>query len=64
MNADGSTGIDAEVDAGAQIPIIGTIAWIVTVAGVLVLALGALMLVLGLRRRPQPSSPGGSAWGA
>ena len=64
MNADGSRGIDAEVDAGAQIPFIGTLAWIVTVAGVVVLALGGLMLVLGLRRRPRPSSPAGSAWGA
>jgi len=64
MNADGSTGIDAEVDAGAQIPIIGTIAWVVTAIGVGVLALGVLMIVLGLRRRPQPSSPAGSAWGA
>jgi hypothetical protein len=64
MNADGSTGVDAEVDAGAQIPIIGTIAWIVTAVGVLLLALGVLMLVLGLRRRPRPSSPAGSAWGA
>jgi hypothetical protein len=64
MNADGSTGIDAEVDAGAEIPIIGTIAWVVTVAGLLVLAIGGLMLVAGLRRRPRPSSPGGSAWAA
>jgi hypothetical protein len=65
MNADGSTGIDAKVDAGAQIPLIGTLAWIVTAVGLAVLALGVLMLVLGLRtRRPQPSSPGGSAWAA
>jgi hypothetical protein len=64
MNADGSTGIDAEVEAGAQIPLIGTLAWVVTVTGLVVLAAGALMLVLGLRRRPRPSSPAGSAWGA
>jgi hypothetical protein len=64
MNADGSRKVDAEVDAGAQIPIIGTIAWVVTVIGLVMLAIGALMILAGLRRRPRPSSPAGSAWGA
>jgi len=64
MNADGSTGVDAQVDAGAKIPIIGTIAWVVTVIGLVMLAIGVLMIVLGVRRRPRPSSPAGSAWGA
>ncbi|WP_028065548.1 hypothetical protein [Solirubrobacter soli] len=64
MNADGSTGVDAQVDAGAQIPLIGTLAWVFTVVAVVVLAVGVLMIVLGVRRRPQPSSPAGSAWGA
>ena len=39
MNADGSRGVDATVDAGAQIPIIGQAAWIVTAAGLVILAL-------------------------
>jgi hypothetical protein len=65
MDAADSPGVQVTADAGAQIPLIGRLAWIVTVVGLVVLALGVLMLVLGLRRRrPQPSSPAGSAWGA
>jgi hypothetical protein len=64
MNADASRGVDAGVSAGAQSSLVGTLAWIVTGIGLAVLALGVLMLALGLRRRPQPSSPAGSAWGA
>jgi hypothetical protein len=62
MNADGSAGVDATVTAGAQVPVIGQAAWIVTAAGLAVLALGGLLIALGLRRRQQPSSPDGSAW--
>jgi hypothetical protein len=64
MNADGSTGVDAIVNAGAKVPIIGQLTWAVTAVGLLVLALGGLLLALGLRRRRQPSSPDGSAWAA
>jgi hypothetical protein len=64
MNADGSRGVAATVNAGAQIPIIGQAAWAVSIAGAVILGFGALLLLLGLRRRQQPSSPDGSAWGA
>ena len=64
MNADGSRGVDATVTAGAQIPIIGQAAWIVTAVGLTILAFGGLLIALGVRRRRQPSSPDGSAWGA
>jgi hypothetical protein len=64
MNADGRPGVDAIVNAGAQVPIIGRLAWGVTAVGLAVLALGGLLLALGLRRRRQPSSPDGSAWAA
>jgi hypothetical protein len=64
MNADGSPGVDATVNAGAQVPVIGKLAWAVTAAGLVVLAIGGLLLALGLRRRRQPSSPAGSAWAA
>jgi hypothetical protein len=64
MNADASRGVDAAVSAGAKSSLVGTLAWIVTVIGLAVLALGVLLLALGFRRRPQPSSPAGSAWGA
>lgn len=64
MNADGSPGVDATVNAGAEIPIIGQAAWTVTIAAAVILAFGVLLLLLGLRRRRQPSSPDGSAWAA
>jgi hypothetical protein len=64
MNPDSTPGVTATVNAGAQIPLIGKAAWIVTAAGLLVAALGGLLLALGLRRRRQPSSPDGSAWAA
>ncbi len=64
MNADGSRRVDASVSAGAQAKLVGRLAWIVTVAGLFVLAMGVLMIALGLRRRPLESSPAGSAWGA
>jgi hypothetical protein len=64
MNADGSPNVDADVSAGAKAGLVGTLAWIVTVVGLLVLALGVLLILLGLRRRRQPSAPDGSAWAA
>jgi hypothetical protein len=64
MNADGSEGVAATVNAGAQIPIIGQAAWAVTIAAAVILGFGVLLLLLGLRRRQQPSLPDGSAWGA
>jgi uncharacterized membrane protein YidH (DUF202 family) len=64
MNADASAGVDAAVSMGAKAGIVGKLAWIVTVVGLVVLAFGVLLIVLGTRRRELPSSPAGSAWGA
>ncbi len=64
MNADGSKGVDATVRAGAKVDLVGRVARIVTIAGLVFLAIGVLLIVLGLRRRQQPSSPDGSAWAA
>ena len=64
MNADASAGVDAAVSMGAKAGIVGKLAWIVTAAGLVVLAFGVLLIVLGTRRRELPSSPAGSAWGA
>ena len=64
MNADGSQGVDASVRAGAKVNLVGRVARLVTIAGLVLLAVGALLIVLGLRRRRQPSSPDGSAWAA
>jgi hypothetical protein len=49
MNADGSRGVDAAVRAGAKAGLVGTLAWIATVAGLAVLALGVLLMLLGVR---------------
>ena len=64
MNADGSKGVDATVRAGAKVNLVGKVARIVTIAGLVFLAIGVLLIALGLRRRRQPSSPDGSAWAA
>jgi len=64
MNADGSQGVNASVRAGAKVDLVGRVARIVTIAGLVFLAIGVLLIVLGLRRRQQPSSPDGSAWAA
>jgi hypothetical protein len=64
MNADGSRGVDAKVSAGASLSWLDDLelaAWIV--AAFLLVAGGALVAG-GVSRRPQPSSPGESAWGA
>jgi hypothetical protein len=64
MNGDASSGVDAAVSMGAKAGIVGKLAWIVTVVGLVVLAFGVLLILLGTRRRPLESSPAGSAWGA
>ena len=64
MNADGSRGVDARVSAGASVPFLDDLGWVLSIASVLLVILGALLVALGVRRRPQPSLPGGSAWAA
>jgi hypothetical protein len=64
MNADGSANVDARVSAGARLPWLDELEIAAWVAAALFLALGGGLLASGLRRRPQPSSPAGSASGA
>ena len=64
MNADGSAGVDTRVSAGASLPWLDELELGAWIAAAFFLALGGGLLAGGLRRRPQPSSPGGSAWGA
>jgi hypothetical protein len=53
MNADGSRGVETDVDAGAKVPFLGTLGW-VSLGGALVLLITAGTLVyLGLRT-PRP----------
>ena len=56
--------IDARVSAGARLPWLDELEIAAWVAAALLLALGGGLLASGVRRRPRPSSPAGSAWGA
>jgi len=53
MNADGSEGIDAEIQVGASVPFFGSIANILISVGLFVGAIGGLMIYFTLKR-PQP----------
>ena len=66
MNADGSTGVDTRVSAGASLPWLDELELAAWISAALLVVLGGTLLAggLGLRRRPQPSSPAGSAWAA
>jgi hypothetical protein len=53
MNADGSRGVDAEVKAGANVPILGTAGWGLVAAGlVLLIGTGAIVFVGTRAARP------------
>jgi hypothetical protein len=49
MNADGSAGIDVGVSAGANVPILSTVAWVTTGVGLAVLITGGVLLIAGIR---------------
>ena len=62
MNADGSAPVRAEVSVGARFDILLPIAIGLTVAGVVLLGLGILLIVLGARRpKTPPYVPGADA---
>jgi hypothetical protein len=66
MNADGSASVSASVRLGARLGFLLPLGIGLTVAGVVLLAVGILLVVLGARRprRPlQPGYPGGPAYG-
>jgi hypothetical protein len=57
MNADGSHGVDADVAAGAEVPILGDAGWGLTAAGLaLLLGAGGLVL-LGVRLSRRHTGP-------
>ena len=58
MNADGSTGVDADISAGAKVPFLDELGWTAVGSGSFVLVLGVALLVMGIRR---PGSPSGTA---
>jgi hypothetical protein len=51
MNTDGSAGVEADVSAGAALPIIRTVAVISLVAGGLLLIGGITMIVVAIATR-------------
>jgi hypothetical protein len=58
MNADGSLGVDADINAGADIPFLNELGWTALGSGSFALAVGIALLVAGLRR---PNGPTGTA---
>ena len=58
MNADGSRGVALEAEVGLRIDMLGRIATGLLVGGLVVLALGVLLMVLGLRQRGGPGDEG------
>jgi hypothetical protein len=56
MNADGSPGVDAGVSAGANVPLLSTLAWS-SLGGGLILLVAAGALVFVDIRRPRRSAP-------
>ncbi len=61
MNADGSAPVRAEVSLGARFDILLPIGIGLVVGGVILLAVGILLIVIGARRSPAPAQTGGMA---
>ena len=53
MNADASSGVDADVKAGAQVDFLDTAGWSALIAGLGALSVAALLTLLGIRVRPR-----------
>jgi flagellar basal body-associated protein FliL len=51
MNADGAAGVTADSQFGVKVPVITTIAWVMLIGGVLFLAGGITLIVVGSRKR-------------
>ena len=62
MNADGSAGVAVRAGVGATVPALGTIAWSVLIGGVLISAVGVLLIVLASRRRTGYPAPPSGGW--
>jgi hypothetical protein len=50
MNADGSRGVDTDINAGAKVPFLGTLGWISLGGALLLLITAGTLVYLGLRR--------------
>jgi hypothetical protein len=58
MNADGSRGVDVDVEAGAKVPFLSAAGWTATGTGAVLLILAAGLLVLGIRTPRDRSGAG------
>jgi hypothetical protein len=58
MNADGSRGVNAEVEAGAKVPFLSEIGWTAIGTGAVLLIAAAGLLVLGIRTPRNRSGAG------
>jgi hypothetical protein len=56
MNADGSPGVRADVKAGAKVPYLTAVGWTAIGGGILLLALGSVLITVAVRRRPAPAT--------
>jgi len=54
MNADGSSGVEADISAGANVPHLDTIGWSALGGGTILLLASVALSVLGVRPRRQP----------
>lgn len=56
MNADATPGVAAVVDVGAQVPVLGTIAWVLLAIGLVLLAAGAAAIAIAATRSRRPAT--------
>jgi hypothetical protein len=64
MNADGTSGVQADISAGAKVPYLNEIGWSALGGGAILLIAAAALLGFGLRpprQRPQRAHAGGLA---
>jgi len=53
MNDDASRTVDADISAGAELPFLSSLGWVLTIAGLFALALAAGLTVVAVRRAPR-----------
>jgi uncharacterized iron-regulated membrane protein len=57
MNADGSRGVDTDINAGAKLPFLATFGWIALGGALLLLITAGTLIYLGVRTPRPPNAP-------